>query len=78
MTSAVQQAVLDRLAAGPATLAGLRAALPADDVHARALMSMGEPDPFGEEVASLVRDGVVLDEQGVYRLPGAAPGTAER
>lgn len=74
MTSDVQRAVLHRLAAGPATLAGLRAALPADDLHARALMSMGEPDPFGEEVAALVRDGAVIDDEGRYRL---ADGAAE-
>lgn len=77
MASAVQRAVLDRLALGSATLAGLRAALPADDVHARALMSMGEPDPFGEEVAALVRDGSVVDEQGVYRLGDATASAAD-
>ena len=77
MTSAVQRAVLRRLAEGPATLAGLRAALPEGDVHARALMSMGEPDPFGEEVAALVRDGAVLDEQGVYSLRSPSTITAE-
>lgn len=76
MVRAVQRAVLDRLAQGPATLAGLRAALPEDDVHARALMSMGEPDPFGEEVAALVRDGSVRDEQGTYSLGDGAAGTA--
>lgn len=68
--SPVQQAILDRLAEGPATLAGLRAALPLDDVHARALPSMGESDPFGEQLAALVLDGAVLDDQGRYRLPG--------
>jgi len=69
VASDVQQRILERLRAGPATLAGLRAALPDGDVHARALMSMGEPDPFGEELAQLVREGAVLDEQGRYRLP---------
>ena len=77
MASVVQRAVLQRLAEGPATLAGLRAALPADDVHARALMSMGEPDPFGDEVAALVQGGQVLDEQGVYSLGGATASAAE-
>ena len=65
----VQRAMLDRLRHGPATLAELRAALPADDPHARALPSMGEPDPFGEQLTSLVQAGHVLDEQGRYRLP---------
>ena len=65
-----RQPILDRLRSGPATLADLRAALPTDDHAARALPSMGEPDPFGTAVGELVTEGAVLDEEGRYRLPG--------
>ena len=67
--TAQERPVLDRLAAGPATLAQLRAALPADDPDRRALPSMGEPEPFGAVVAWLVETGAVLDADGVYSLP---------
>ena len=66
--SDAEQHVLARLALGPATLAGLRAALPAADLDRKALPSMGEPDPFGAIVADLVNSGQVLDEDGRYRL----------
>lgn len=60
--------VLHRLANGPATLADLRAALPAADLDRKALPSMGEPDPFGELISALVNAGRVVDEDGRYRL----------
>jgi hypothetical protein len=60
--------VLARLALGPATLAGLRAALPPEDLDQQALPTMGEPDPFGEVVTGLVNRGLVADADGVYRL----------
>lgn len=66
--SPAQRRVLDRLAAGSATLADLRAALPAGDVEATASPSMGEEDPFGAAVTALVREGLVVDEEGRYRL----------
>jgi hypothetical protein len=59
--------VLARLAIGPATLAGLRAALPAADLDRKALPTMGESDPFGEAVTALVNDGVVEEQDGLYR-----------
>lgn len=64
-----RQPILHRLRLGPATLADLRAALPASDHAARALPSMGEPDPFGAAVSALVEEGAVVDEDGRYRLP---------
>jgi len=67
--SDTERHVLARLALGPATLAGLRAALPPEDLDRRALPTMGEPDPFGALVADLVNRGIVLDEDGRYRLP---------
>ena len=71
MSSDVADHVVDRLRRGPATLAGLRAALPPEDLDRKALPSMGEPDPFGAVVADLVNSGAVLDEDGLYRA--AAP-----
>lgn len=59
--------ILERLASGPATLADLRAALPADDLDRKALPSMGEPDPFGELVSALVNAGDVVEADGMYR-----------
>lgn len=67
----VEQLILERLAIGPATLAQLRAAFPADDTHARALPSMGEEDPFGVILTALVVGGSVFDDDGRYRLPSA-------
>jgi hypothetical protein len=64
-----RRVVLDRLARGPATLADLRAAFPPDAAHARALPSMGEPDPFGELLTDLVAAGEVREADGRYRLP---------
>jgi hypothetical protein len=64
-----QQRILGVLVRGPATLARIRSAFPAGDAHARALPSMGEPDPLGEELTALVLRGLVLDEDGTYRLP---------
>jgi hypothetical protein len=69
MATEVERSVLERLARGPATLAGLRGALPAEDLDRRALPSMGEPDPFGAVVAELVNRGAVHDRDGVYSLP---------
>jgi hypothetical protein len=66
--SATERHVLERLAIGPAALAGLRAALPPEDLDRKALPTMGEPDPFGEIVTDLVNRGVVLDGDGLYRL----------
>lgn len=64
-----QDRILDRLRRGPATLADLRAVFEPDDAHARALPSMGEEDPFGQELTALVVAGAVLDDDGRYRLP---------
>lgn len=61
------EAVLARLARGPATLADLRAALPADHAERRALPSMGERDPFGDLVAALVASGRVTESDGWHR-----------
>ena len=60
--------VLARLERGPATLADLRASLPAADLDRTALPTMGESDPFGELVTDLVNRGVVSDADGVYRI----------
>ena len=67
--SRVRDRILDRLAAGPATLADLRSAFEAHEAEARALPSMGEEDPFGVQLTALVNEGRVLDEDGRYRLP---------
>ncbi len=64
--------ILERLALGPATLADLRAALPADDLDRKALPSMGEPDPFGDVLSGLVNAGWVIDVDGRYRLGDVA------
>ena len=64
----VAERIRARLAIGPATLADLRAALPAEDLDRKALPSMGEPDPFGAVVAGLVNTGEVTDADGLYRL----------
>ena len=70
-----QRRILGALAAGPATLAGLRLAFPPDDAHARALPSMGESDPLGEQLTDLVLRGLVIDDDGRYRLGGTAAVT---
>ena len=67
MADDVARHILERLALGPATLADLRAALPADDLDRKALPSMGEPDPFGEVLSGLVNAGRVVEADGVYR-----------
>lgn len=67
MTDDAARHILKRLARGPATLADLRAALPADDLDRKALPSMGEPDPFGEVLSGLVNAGDVVDVNGMYR-----------
>ncbi|MFD1720064.1 hypothetical protein [Amnibacterium endophyticum] len=72
--SPVQRAVLRRLEQGPATLAGLRAAFPDGSAESRALMSMGEEDPFGRELVGLVADGLVVEHDGRYRLADPARG----
>lgn len=66
--SDTERHVIERLQRGPATLAGLRAALPPEDLDRKALPTMGESDPFGELVTDLVNRGVVLDADGLYRL----------
>ncbi|WP_375407392.1 hypothetical protein [uncultured Amnibacterium sp.] len=66
--SGTEQRILARLALGATTLAGLRAALPPEDLDRTALPTMGEPDPFGEILTDLVNRGVVLDGNGLYRL----------
>lgn len=63
-----QRRMLRALYGGSTTLAGLRAALPAEDPHAIALPSMGEPDPFGEELTDLIVRGWVADDDGWYSL----------
>lgn len=63
-----QRRMLRALHGGSTTLAGLRATLPAADPHAVALPSMGEPDPFGEELADLIVRGWVADDDGRYSL----------
>lgn len=65
----VTERILGRLAAGPATLADLRAAMPDDGPHRRALPSMGEEDPFGAVLTALVVADRVIDDAGRYRLP---------
>lgn len=66
--SDTEQHILERLARGATTLAGLRAALPPEDLDRKALPTMGEPDPFGEILTDLVNRGIVLDTDGRYRL----------
>ena len=68
--------VLDRLALGPATLADLRAALPADDGDRRALPSMGERDPFGtpgEVRAELGDAAYVTAVKGEHTIRATGP-----
>lgn len=60
--------ILARLARGPATIAGLREALPPEDLDRKALPTMGESDPFGEILTDLVNRGAVVDANGLYRL----------
>lgn len=66
--SDTERHILARLALGATTLAGLRAALPPEDLDRKALPTMGEPDPFGEILTALVNRGTVLDVNGLYRL----------
>ncbi len=68
MSTETERHILARLAAGPATLADLRAALPPDDLDRKALPTMGESDPFGEVLSALVNSGAVVDADGTYRL----------
>ena len=68
--SPAQRAVVARLEAGPATLADLRAAFPPGSAESRALMSMGEEDPFGAQLVELLDRGVVAEHEGRYRLAG--------
>ncbi len=69
--TATQRAILDALRAGPRTMAALRRDVGDEGLHG----TMGERDPFEEDVVALVEAGLVADPDGFLRRT-SAPGPA--